>query len=342
MEETLGKRISVRRKALGLTQDALAEQLGITAQAVSKWENDLSCPDISILPKLADIFDTSVDTLLGREQPATVCKTEVITEENQKDNGFTFDSDSGKMDFHWEGIKLEGIGLACWVLLSGLLYLLVQFLPFTVTFWNILWPTFILVFGLFGLYPKFSVFRLGCALFGGYIILSKFHLIRVTFDNGVLIAAAVILLGLGLLADSIRKAKRRNHGYHINCGHGDAKKICHEYHVDGAAFSYEASFGDYTQLIDMEMLHCGSINVSFGDYTVDLRNVAAVDNGCTLSADCSFGELTILVPHRYTVIPDNSTSFASFEIKGQPDATTDAVINLQASVSFGEICVKYI
>ena len=42
MEETLGKRIARKRKALGLTQDLLAEQLGITAQAVSKWENEVS------------------------------------------------------------------------------------------------------------------------------------------------------------------------------------------------------------------------------------------------------------------------------------------------------------
>ena len=42
MEETLGKRIIANRKRLGMTQDKLAEQLGITAQAVSKWENDQS------------------------------------------------------------------------------------------------------------------------------------------------------------------------------------------------------------------------------------------------------------------------------------------------------------
>lgn len=53
MEETLGKRIVFHRKRLGLTQDALAERMGVTAQAVSKWENDQSCPDIGALPKLA-------------------------------------------------------------------------------------------------------------------------------------------------------------------------------------------------------------------------------------------------------------------------------------------------
>ena len=67
MDQTLGKRISAHRKQLGLTQDQLAEKLGVTAQAVSKWENDQSCPDISMLPKLAEIFGTSIDELLGRE-----------------------------------------------------------------------------------------------------------------------------------------------------------------------------------------------------------------------------------------------------------------------------------
>ena len=42
MEETLGKRIVFHRKRLGLTQDALAELMGVIAQAVSKWENDQS------------------------------------------------------------------------------------------------------------------------------------------------------------------------------------------------------------------------------------------------------------------------------------------------------------
>ena len=64
MEQSLGKRIVQYRKQMGLTQDQLAEQLGVTAQAVSKWENDISCPDINMLPRLAEIFGTTTDTLL--------------------------------------------------------------------------------------------------------------------------------------------------------------------------------------------------------------------------------------------------------------------------------------
>lgn len=61
---TLGKRIQRLRKEAGLTQDALAERMGVTPQAVSKWENDLCCPDILSLPALAQALHATADTLL--------------------------------------------------------------------------------------------------------------------------------------------------------------------------------------------------------------------------------------------------------------------------------------
>ena len=62
--ETLGMRISQYRKQRRFTQSEFAELLGVTPQAVSKWENDLSCPDITLLPDIADIFGITVDELL--------------------------------------------------------------------------------------------------------------------------------------------------------------------------------------------------------------------------------------------------------------------------------------
>ena len=67
-KETMGKRISDLRKSKGMTQEQLAQRVGVTAQAVSKWENDLSCPDISILPQLAEALDVTTDELLGKVQ----------------------------------------------------------------------------------------------------------------------------------------------------------------------------------------------------------------------------------------------------------------------------------
>ncbi|MBR3765490.1 MAG: helix-turn-helix transcriptional regulator [Clostridia bacterium] len=66
-ELSLGRRIAELRKAQGQTQEALAEALNITAQAVSKWENSQSCPDIMTLPRLAQLLGVSVDMLLTGE-----------------------------------------------------------------------------------------------------------------------------------------------------------------------------------------------------------------------------------------------------------------------------------
>ena len=67
---TLGRRIQALRKEQALTQDALAERMDVTPQAVSKWENDLSCPDITALPQLAKELHTTVDTLLTGQSAA--------------------------------------------------------------------------------------------------------------------------------------------------------------------------------------------------------------------------------------------------------------------------------
>ena len=61
---TIGSRIAQKRKALGLTQETLAAQWGISSQAVSKWENDISAPDITLLPTLSKALNCTTDELL--------------------------------------------------------------------------------------------------------------------------------------------------------------------------------------------------------------------------------------------------------------------------------------
>ena len=83
MEITLGKRIAILRKEKGLKQEELATALEVSSQAVSKWENDQCCPDISLLPKLAKLLGVSVDVLLTgeTEKPAVA----LIPEKERKD-----------------------------------------------------------------------------------------------------------------------------------------------------------------------------------------------------------------------------------------------------------------
>ena len=76
-KQTLGAAIAALRKEKGMTQLELAEQMGVTDKAVSKWERDLSCPDVSSLPKLAQILGVSVDELMHnraaqKEEPNAV------------------------------------------------------------------------------------------------------------------------------------------------------------------------------------------------------------------------------------------------------------------------------
>lgn len=72
MNMTMGQRIAMLRKGKGMTQEALAEAMGVSAQAVSKWENDVSCPDVMALPQLAKLLGVTVDTLLtGAGEPET-------------------------------------------------------------------------------------------------------------------------------------------------------------------------------------------------------------------------------------------------------------------------------
>lgn len=64
----IGNNIAVLRKKKGITQEELANELGVSAQAVSKWENNSSCPDVSLLTKIADYFGVSVDDLLRAQE----------------------------------------------------------------------------------------------------------------------------------------------------------------------------------------------------------------------------------------------------------------------------------
>lgn len=80
---TMGNEIASLRKQKGMTQESLANELGVSNQAVSKWEADQCCPDIQLLPKLADIFEVSIDCLFGRAESreAQIVENKVICNE---------------------------------------------------------------------------------------------------------------------------------------------------------------------------------------------------------------------------------------------------------------------
>ena len=92
MTYSIGKTIRRLRKERGFTQEELVEQLNITAQAISRWENNITSPDISTLPILANIFDVTVDYLLD----VNILKNEEDTEECINDTGENIQGKSSK------------------------------------------------------------------------------------------------------------------------------------------------------------------------------------------------------------------------------------------------------
>ena len=75
---TMGEKIASLRKAAGMTQRQLADRMGVTDKAVSKWERNLSCPDIESIPLLAEIFGISADELINTKATGTSEKDKII------------------------------------------------------------------------------------------------------------------------------------------------------------------------------------------------------------------------------------------------------------------------
>ena len=98
---SLGSVISKYRKELGITQESLAQQLEVTNQAVSKWEGDQCCPDVMLLPRLADIFGISIDELFGREPKEKPVHTVA---------GLPWEDDGNLRGVLYKGWKLVGHG----------------------------------------------------------------------------------------------------------------------------------------------------------------------------------------------------------------------------------------
>ena len=335
MEQTIGKRIMENRKRLGLTQDALAEKLGVTAQAVSKWENDLSCPDIATLPKLADIFHISVDELLGRS--ALPVHTAEVVEEEEPEG---IHIQNGSWEFKWDSGRRDALTFAVLVLLVGGLLLCSKLFDGSAGFWDILWPSVLLVYGARRLIGRFSFFSAGCTLFGIYFLVNNLTQWNMNLEGELIFPIIIVVFGISLLVDALRKPDKPHFSIHKN---GDIRgKTVNEYSTDEDSFDCSLSFGESTRVIDLPRLSAGDISVSFGELTVDLSGCEEIVDGCCLEASCSFGQLNLLVPSRCRVKTDASTAFGAIEIKGQPDAEPIGTIYVDGNANFGELEIRYI
>jgi transcriptional regulator with XRE-family HTH domain len=111
MKESFGKRLSKLRKKKGWTQDGLAKKLNVSAQAVSKWEKDVSLPDVGLLGSIASTFETSIDYLLGHQPEQVVGMTTSVQKKDLNKLVFKIkvlssDGDKVNINLPWPLIKV--------------------------------------------------------------------------------------------------------------------------------------------------------------------------------------------------------------------------------------------
>ncbi len=326
MEQSMGKRIVFHRKRLGLTQDQLAEKLGVTAQAVSKWENDQSCPDIYMLPKLAELFGITTDELLGMSssEPAEI-------HEKEEKSGW---------EFNWDSGRRGAVTSAFFVLLVGALLFAARLLEWDVGFWGIVWPSALLVFSLASLFHRFHFTGVVCAALGGYFLVNNLGIFELYPDKKLLFPALIVLVGISLLADALRKPKKSRFAIHKkgDISHKQRKQFTQE----GEEFNCSIAFGEIEHYITLPRLSYGKASVSFGEMKLDLRGCGEIAENCEIDIGASFGSLRLNVPAQYQVECAAGTSFGEISTHGHPNEQCKGIITLTGGVSFGELEIYYI
>ena len=113
----LGKKVRQLRFKAGLTQEQLAERLGVAPQSVSKWENSVAMPDITMLPSLAEIFGISIDDLfdLTVEQRLNRIENRMDVESELPQDIFREYEEFLKAQFNTEEYKIRAINLLAYL-----------------------------------------------------------------------------------------------------------------------------------------------------------------------------------------------------------------------------------
>ncbi len=344
-KETLGKRIAQLRKEKGLTQEQLAEKVGVSAQAVSKWENDISCPDITLLPLLADILGVTVDELLGVKpiEPHVIIldKDEMPKDEAKKNRPFTWEWNKHRDSARWGTIAFcIGAILICLLFVLRATTPLFADIPAEeIGAWDYVWPLIIFTVGLISVREHIA-FGSVMMLVGVYEFMTCFpalHLPSIKWYVYVLVFAIILLvmtiIGKKHLIFSIKK----DHGQD-----NENRTPVLEVNQDNNYLKADMSFGSCVVNYDHDVFNGGSVDMNFGQYTVDLTNVRSFAPNCLLRVDQNFGSLTVLLPKCVKLVKSSDTAFASFAVLGDPDPDAVQTIIIRSDVNFGTLQVKYI
>ena len=330
-QQSMGKRIMQLRKEKGYTQEQLAEMMGVSAQAVSKWENDVSCPDISILPQLAEKLGVSTDELLGVKpiEPKGV----IVDGQNKKDG-------DGSFSVSWDGaknVKKDGVWFAVLMIVLGIAFLLQRLNLVSFGIWGVIWPAVIIGLGISWMVKRFSFFSLAVAGLGVYFLLFNLGMISLVLTWGIIWPSLLVLLGLTILYEALIPHKDKCCGVHFS---GDKNKRS-QYREENGFVSYECSFSEENRKVAAEDFLGGDIEISFGKSELDLTNIKRVNQNAKLDVDVSFATFDLIVPKTMRVFLKSDKSFGSIQMNGEPNPDASLAINVDGDVSFGSMNIYY-
>ena len=337
---TLGKRIAMLRKNQGLTQEQLGEKLGVSAQAVSKWENDIACPDITMLPLLADVFGVTTDELLGLkpiESHVVILDKDPEEEKSSKSRGIngTFEFEMGKGN-RWGGICccIMAILICVMLILRGTTSL---FNRPDVNVWNYIWPIAVFSLGLMRV-RKNPVFGSALMAVGIYEFIWFGWGVPFEIKWYVILLVLAIAYLVKILFDYIIGKKHYSvHG----TGNGENPHRVAEYSTEGEYLKAELSFGNNTIVYPHETLTGMDVETNFGDQKIDLTGVKTFANNPVLKMDVNFGNLVIYLPSCVQVHRSLDTAFGAMQQKGAPSPDADQVAYIKGDVDFGNLEIRY-
>lgn len=328
--KTIGKRIQLLRKEKLLTQKQLADEVGVTPQAISKWETDESCPDITALPLLAKTLGVTTDILLGADTDTTVSSGIAASEA-------TDSSDSSHLFGVKKGGRIAALMAGLYIIFLGTLLIIYKVNVEGVgdiSFWSLMWPSAIIFLGLGGCFNRDTLcFSLGVSASGTLFLLKNLGVI----DGSVwplTLAIIFILTGISIIIRLVTKKAASASRF------SNDSVSCDYFEADGT-ISYSVKFGEAKIVSKLDTFKKGKISTAFGSFALDLSSIDRFEEDSLLELSVSFGEFTLILPRNVNLKLDNSFAFSGKNIEGTHNSDAPYTLSVRGKVAFGNLAIEY-
>ena len=200
--------------------------------------------------------------------------------------------------------------------------------------WELLWPSALMAFGLSSLWDRISLWSIGLTGFGGYYLLVNMHILNHWHGLNwkIILPVLLVLWAISMFADHFRE--KRTEGF----GTANVKR---EFHSANGEIFYDGVFSSESVVMKDSVFRGGNVDLSFGNYTLDLTACETVEPDAKLFIDVSFGSVTLLLPGHWKVQERTDRSFSAVTTHGSPAADADQLLVVECDLSFGTLDLQW-